>query len=99
MKRRNPSWGSPRIAQQIALAFGVAIDKDVVRRVLRVHLPAGIDAVETKSFSPTQTSFENFRNRRCTSRSSGSYHTDSVALLNFWGQQAGATEVAWSMGT
>jgi putative transposase len=23
MKRRNPSWGCPRIAQQIALAFGV----------------------------------------------------------------------------
>ena len=37
MKRRNPSWGCPRIAQQIALAFGVDIDKDVVRRVLRVH--------------------------------------------------------------
>ena len=37
MKRRNPTWGSPRIAQQIALAFGVAIDKDVVRRILSVH--------------------------------------------------------------
>jgi len=37
MKRHNPSWGCPRIAQQIALAFGVDIDKDVVRRVLRVH--------------------------------------------------------------
>src|ERR1022692_3610270 len=37
MKRRNPSWGCPRIAQQIALAFGVDIDKDAVRRVLRVH--------------------------------------------------------------
>jgi len=32
-KRRNPSWGCPRIAQQIALAFGVEIDKDVVRRI------------------------------------------------------------------
>lgn len=30
MKRRNPGWGCPRIAQQIALAFGVEIDKDVV---------------------------------------------------------------------
>jgi hypothetical protein len=29
MKRRNPSWGCPRIAQQIALAFGVEVDKDV----------------------------------------------------------------------
>src|SRR6266487_3556755 len=34
MKRRNPSWGCPRIAQQIALAFGIAINKDVVRRIL-----------------------------------------------------------------
>ena len=31
MKQRNPSWGCPRIAQQISLAFGVEIDKDVVR--------------------------------------------------------------------
>ncbi len=34
MKRRNPRFGCPRIAQQINKAFGVAIDKDVVRRVL-----------------------------------------------------------------
>jgi hypothetical protein len=27
-KRRNPSWGCPRIAQQISLAFGVDIDRD-----------------------------------------------------------------------
>ena len=37
MKRRNLSWGCPRIAQQISLAFGVEIDKDVVRRLLSVH--------------------------------------------------------------
>ena len=37
MKRRNPRWGWPRIAQQIALAFAVDIDKDVVRRVLATH--------------------------------------------------------------
>src|SRR5262249_2050850 len=37
MKRRNPGWGCPRIAQQIALAFGVDIDKDVVRRILGKH--------------------------------------------------------------
>ena len=37
MKRRNPRWGCPRIAQQIALAFAVDIDKDVVRRVLAMH--------------------------------------------------------------
>jgi len=37
MKQRNPRWGCPRIAQQITLAFGVEIDKDVVRRILSVH--------------------------------------------------------------
>src|SRR5216684_9354685 len=37
MKRRNPNWGCPRIAQQIALAFAVEIDKDIVRRLLSVH--------------------------------------------------------------
>lgn len=33
-KRRNPTWGCPRIAQQISLAFDLTINKDVVRRVL-----------------------------------------------------------------
>ena len=37
LKRRNPSWGCPRIAQQIALAFGVEIDKDAVRRIMSAH--------------------------------------------------------------
>jgi len=37
MKRRNPTWGCKRIAQQIILGFGVGIDKDVVRRILSTH--------------------------------------------------------------
>ena len=37
MKRRNPRFGCPRIAQQIAYTFGIEIDKDVVRRVLAQH--------------------------------------------------------------
>jgi putative transposase len=37
MKRRNPRFGCPRIAQQIAHAFGVEINKDLVRRVLAKH--------------------------------------------------------------
>jgi transposase InsO family protein len=37
MKTRNPRYGCPRIAQQINLAFGTDIDKDVVRRVLAKH--------------------------------------------------------------
>lgn len=34
MKRRNPTWGCPRIAPQIAMAFDIPINKDVVRRIL-----------------------------------------------------------------
>ena len=41
MKRRNSTWGCPRIAQQIVLAFAVDIDKDVVRRVLAAHYRPG----------------------------------------------------------
>src|SRR5882762_9932099 len=37
MKRRNPTWGCPRIAQQIAVAFAILITKDVVRRILAVR--------------------------------------------------------------
>ena len=37
MKQRNPTWGCPRIAEQINLAFETSINKDVVRRILAVH--------------------------------------------------------------
>src|ERR1700693_774647 len=37
MKQRNPTWGCPRIAEQIALAFDILIDKDVIRRILASH--------------------------------------------------------------
>ena len=40
MKQRNPNWRCPRIAQQIALAFRIQIDKDVVRRILAPSPPA-----------------------------------------------------------
>jgi len=44
MKQRNPMWGCPRIAQQIALAFGIPINKDVVRRILAVRYTPTPDA-------------------------------------------------------
>jgi hypothetical protein len=37
LKRRNPRFGCPWIAQQINKAFGISIDKDVIRRVLAKH--------------------------------------------------------------
>ncbi len=44
MKQRNPTWGCPRIAQQIAWAFDLPIDKDVVRRILARHYRPGPDS-------------------------------------------------------
>lgn len=38
LKRRNPRFGCVRIAEQISHAFGVEIDKDVIRRVLAKHV-------------------------------------------------------------
>jgi putative transposase len=37
LNRRNPRFGCPRIVQQINKAFGIDIDKDIVRRVLASH--------------------------------------------------------------
>jgi transposase InsO family protein len=37
LKRRNPRFGCPKIAQHLSKTFGIDIDKDVVRRVLAAH--------------------------------------------------------------
>jgi len=37
LKRRNPSFGCPRIALILSKTFGIQIDKNVVRRVLVKH--------------------------------------------------------------
>ena len=44
MKQRNPNWGCPRIAQQIALAFQIQIDRDMVRRILAQRYRPGQDS-------------------------------------------------------
>jgi hypothetical protein len=41
IKSRNPRFGCVRIAQQISYAFGIEIDKDVVRRVLAKYYRPG----------------------------------------------------------
>src|SRR5271169_5060422 len=41
MKRRNPRMGCRKIAEQISNAFGLAINKDVVRRILILHYRPG----------------------------------------------------------
>jgi transposase InsO family protein len=37
MKKRNPRFGCPRIPQQINLAFGLELNKNIVRRILATH--------------------------------------------------------------
>src|SRR5262245_60797868 len=70
MKRRNPSWGCPRIAQQITLAFGIPIDKDVVRRILGNHYQPASD-----SGSPSWLTFM---------WSVDLFRCESVALQTYW---------------
>jgi len=41
LKSRNPKFGCVRIAQQIADAFDIELNKDVVRRVLEKHYKPG----------------------------------------------------------
>src|SRR5215471_5315241 len=64
MKRRNPTWGCPRIAQQIALAFGVDIDKDEVRRILGKYY-----RLESGSGGPSWLTFLGQAKDSCVSRS------------------------------
>jgi putative transposase len=51
-RRGNPRVGCPRIAQEIAHAFGIDINKDIVRRVLGKHYrpEAGTDGPSWLSF-------------------------------------------------
>src|SRR2546425_3473508 len=77
MKRRNPAWGCPRIAGQINLAFGTAINKDVVRRILAVHYrPApGADGPSWLTFlGHMKDSLWSLDLLRC----------ESVALRTYW---------------
>jgi putative transposase len=77
MKRRNPNWGCPRIAQQIALAFGVPIDKDVVRRLLRVHYRP-----ETDSGGPSWLTF--LGHMKDSLWSCDLFRCESATLRTYW---------------
>ena len=50
LKPRNPKFGCVRIAQQISHAFGIEIDKDVVRRVLAKHYRPGDSGADGPSW-------------------------------------------------
>jgi putative transposase len=77
MKQRNPRWGCPRIAEQLALAFGVPINKDVVRRILAAHYqPSGNDA------GPSWLTFVG--HMKDSLHSVDLFRCESVALRTYW---------------
>jgi putative transposase len=43
MKRRNPYFGFRKVAEQISSAFGIDLNKDVLRRILLRHYPPAPD--------------------------------------------------------
>jgi transposase InsO family protein len=77
MKRRNPRWGCPRIAQQISLAFGVEIDKDVVRRILTAHYRP-----ESDSAGPSWLTF--IGHSKDSLWSCDLFRCESVMLRTYW---------------
>jgi hypothetical protein len=82
MKQRNPNWGCPRIAQQIALVFHIRIEKDVVRRILAApQAKRSHDAEEANNVSRRPKA-----NRCRATRSMGkgqSGKEDSQSLVRF----------------
>jgi putative transposase len=77
MKRRNPIWGCPRIAEQIALAFGISINKDVVRRILAVNYHPSADGS-----GPSWLSF--IGHAKDSLHSLDLFRCESVALRTYW---------------
>jgi transposase InsO family protein len=80
MKKRNPRFGCPRIAQQINLAFGTNINKDIVRRVLAAHFPFGDDG--GKGNGPSWLTF--FGQAKDSLWSIDLFRCESVTLRTHW---------------
>jgi putative transposase len=77
IKRLNPRFGCPRIAQQISDAFGLEIDKDVVRRILANHPPpksGGNGPSWLSAITETRDSLWSVDLFRC----------ESILLKSFW---------------
>jgi hypothetical protein len=66
MKQRNPRYGCPRIAQQINLAFGLDLDKDIVRRILVSRY-----SPDPKNHGPSWLNQHYYNEHRCHSSQEG----------------------------
>ena len=78
MKTRNPKFGYLRIAQQISRACGVALDKDVVCRVLAAHCRPG----HCGSNGPSWLTF--FAQSRDSLWSVDLFRCESIMLRSHW---------------
>ena len=77
MKHRNPRFGCPRIAQQINLAFGLDIDKDVVRRILhQYYKPTSSDS------GPSWLTF--LGHMKDSLWSADFFRCESIGLKSYW---------------
>src|SRR5712692_10451291 len=76
LKSRNPRFGCPRIALIISQTFGVAIDKNVVNRVLSKHYPVrgGIGPSWLSFIGHTRDSLWSVDLFRC----------ESIVLRSYW---------------
>ena len=77
MKRRNPRFGCPRIAQQINRAFGTDVDKDVVRRV-----PANHYRPDSGGSGPSWLTF--LGHTKDSLWSIGLFRCESILLKSHW---------------
>jgi putative transposase len=77
LKRRNPSYGSLRITQQIKLSFGITIDKDIVRWILTAHFPR-----ESGGGGPSWLTFLGYT-KDCL-WSVGLFRCESILLKSHW---------------
>jgi putative transposase len=77
MKQRNPIWGCPRIAGQIELAFGVSLNKDVVRRILAAHYHPSADGS-----GPSWLTF--IGHAKDSLHSIDLFRCESAALRTYW---------------
>jgi putative transposase len=78
MKRRNPKFGCVHIAQQISHAFGLVIDKDVVRRVLAKHYRPE----DSGSNGPSWLTF--IAQAKDSLWSVDMFRSESILLRSFW---------------
>src|ERR1019366_8109240 len=77
LKRRNPRFGCPKIAQHLAKTFGLDLDKDVVRRVLAAHYRP-----ERHGNGPSWLTF--LGHTKDSLWSLDLFRTESILLRSYW---------------